>query len=46
MSNDKPKKIRISPATGKKIRATGSNPPSGAELSGLLGQIVKKLKGS
>jgi hypothetical protein len=43
---EKPKKIKISPATGKKVRATGSNPPQGQELSGLLGLIVKKLKGS
>lgn len=42
----KPKVVKVSKTTGKKIRATGSTPPQGEELSGLLGLIVKKLKGS
>lgn len=45
MADDKPKKVKVSRTTGKKIRATGSNPPQGQELSGLLGLVVRKLKG-
>lgn len=45
MSDDKPKKIKVNRETAKKIRATGSNPPEGQELAGMLAKIAKKLKG-
>lgn len=44
MSKDKPEKIKVSKTTARKIRATGSNPPQGEELSGLLAKVVRKLK--
>lgn len=44
MADDKPEKIKVSRTTAKKIRATGSNPPQGEELSGLLAKVIKKLR--
>lgn len=46
MADDKPKKVKVSRTTGKKIRATGSNPPQGKDLAGYLTQVIKKLSGS
>jgi hypothetical protein len=43
---EKVKKVKVSRATGKKIRATGSKPPEGKELAGYLAQVIKKLSGS
>lgn len=39
-----PEKIKVSRTTARKIRATGSNPPQGEELTKLLTQVADKLK--
>jgi hypothetical protein len=39
----KPKKVKISRTTGKKLRQSGQTPP-GADKEGLLAKIVKALQ--